>query len=178
MQDTFPHLRPFFSSAWQTDRKWRRPVLSAPILRAMCSLCLIWKWYRWLGITLIGFLGMLHPAEFIHLVRADILLPGNTLNESAAFFVHIRNPKTACFARKQHCKIDDPSVLAYVTAVFGTFAPSAPLFVGGTSAYRRRWDQCLASWEFQFLCARMELPPQCFEAVELLRCTWKVKTSA
>ena len=147
MQDTFPHLRPFFSSAWQVDRKWQqyepghcRPVLSAPIMRAVSCLCLIWKWYRWLGITLIGFLGMLHPAEFISLLRSDLLLPGDTLNETAAFYVHIRNPKTARFARKQHCKIDDPCVLAYVTKVFGALAPNASLFAGGTSAYRRRWD--------------------------------------
>ena len=66
-------------------------------------LCLIWKWYRWLGVTLIGFLGMLHPAEFISFFRSDLLLPGDTLNKTAAFYVHIGNPKTARFARKQHC---------------------------------------------------------------------------
>ncbi|CAL1159368.1 unnamed protein product, partial [Cladocopium goreaui] len=150
MQDTYPHLRPFFSSAWQIDRKWQqfepghcRPVLSAPIFRAITSLCLLWKWYRWLGITLIGFLGMLHPAEFIHLVGADILLPEDTLSDSPVFYVHIRNPKTARLARKQHCKIDDSTVLAYVTAVFGDLQPAAPLFLGGSSAYRRRWNLVL-----------------------------------
>ena len=86
---------------------------------------------------------MLHPAEFISLLRSDLLLPGDTLNETAAFYVHIRNPKTARFARKQHCKIDDPCVLAYVTKVFGALAPNASLFAGGTSAYRRRWDHVL-----------------------------------
>eukprot|EP00435_Cladocopium_sp_Y103_P053469 s2702_g17.t1 len=151
MQDTFPHLRPFFSSAWQIDRKWQqhepghcRPVLSAPILRAMTTLCLIWKWHRWLGVTLIGFLGMLHPAEFVHLLRSDLLLPADTLNDSPVFYIHIRNPKTARFARKQHFKIDDPTVLAYVTAVFGSLTPTAPLFVGGASAYRRRWNAVLS----------------------------------
>ena len=112
-------------------------------MRAVSCLCLIGKWYRWLGITLIGFLGMLHPAGFISLLRSDLLLPGDTLNETAAFYVHIRNPKTARFARKQHCKIDDPCVLAYVTKVFGALAPNASLFAGGTSAYRRRWDHVL-----------------------------------
>ena len=132
------------------DRKWQqfepghgRPVLSAPILRAVTSLCLLWKWYRWLGITLIGFLGMLHPAEFIHLVRSDLLLPEDTLSDSPVFYVHLRNPKTARFARKQHCKIDDPTVLAYVTAVFGSFQPSCSLFPGGPAAYRRRWNLVL-----------------------------------
>ena len=86
---------------------------------------------------------MLHPAEFISLLRSDLLLPGDTLNETAAFYVHIRNPKTARFARKQHCKIEDPCVLAYVTKVFGALAPNASLFAGGTSAYRRRWDHVL-----------------------------------
>ena len=49
MQDMFTHLRPFFSSAWQIDRKWQqhepgdcRPVLSAPILRAVTALALLW----------------------------------------------------------------------------------------------------------------------------------------
>ena len=83
---------------------------------------------------------MVHPAEFISLLRSDLLLPGDTLNETAAFYVHIRNPKTARFARKQQCKIDDPCVLAYVAKVFGALAPNASLFAGGTSAYRRRWD--------------------------------------
>ena len=103
MQDTFPHLRPFFSSSWQIDRKWQqhepghcRPVWSAPILRAICS------WYRWLGITLIGFLGMLHPAEVIHL--ADILLPGDTLRMSRLLFM------CASGIQKQHASLGSNTV--------------------------------------------------------------------
>ena len=157
MQDTFPHLRPFFSSAWQVDRKWQqhepgycRPVLSAPILRAMTALALLWNWPRWLGVTLIGFLGMLHPAEFTHLVRADLLLPSDTMTSGQVFYVHIKHPKTARFARKQHCKIDDAVVLEFVSAVFERLHPSEPLFIGGSSAYRRRWDQILAKLGIPF----------------------------
>ena len=69
--------------------------------------------------TLIGFLGMLHPAEFVHLVSADLLLPSDTMTSDPVFYVHIRHPKTARFTRKQHCKIDDASVLAFISTVFG-----------------------------------------------------------
>ena len=94
---------------------------------------------------------MLHPAEFISLLRSDLLLPGDTLNETAAFYVHIRNPKTARFARKQHCKIDDPCVLAYVAKVFGALAPNASLFAGGTSALSTALgSRPRQTWNFSF----------------------------
>lgn len=151
IQDAFPHLRPFLSPAWHVDKKWQqhepgccRPVLSASVVKAMTTLCLIWQWYRWLGVTLIGFLGMLHPAEFVQLRRSDLLLPEDSLSAQRVFFVHLRHPKTARFARRQHCKIDDPVVLAYVEKVFGPLAPNEQLFIGGASAYRRRWDHVLS----------------------------------
>lgn len=158
MQDCYPHLRPHLSSAWQVDRKWQqhepgtcRPVISAPLMRAICSMALLWNWSRWLGITLIGFLGMLHPAEFISLTRSDILLPADSLIKDEVFYVFIRCPKTSRFARRQHCKIDDPLVLKFVTAVFGKLRASAALFSGGATAYRRRWNAILSRLEVPFL---------------------------
>ena len=149
-QDLFPHMRNHLASAWQVDRKWQqhepgecRPVISSPIMQAMASLCLIWNWHRWLGITLFGFLGMLHPSEFVNLTRKDILLPQDSLLTGNVFYIHIRNPKTARFARRQHCKIDDFLTLKFAEKVFGDLDPSEVLFAGGMSAYRRRWDAVL-----------------------------------
>ena len=151
LQDIYPHLRPFFSGAWQVDRKWQqyepgscRPVLSGPVMQAVCSIALLWEWYRCLDVTLIGFLGMLHPSEMINLVRSDLLLPSDTLIEDPVFYVFIRHPKTVRFARRQHCKVDDPVVLAFVAKVFGRLSPSTPLFPGGTHAYRNRWNSVLS----------------------------------
>lgn len=136
--------------AWAVDRKWQiaepgecRPVLSAPILRALSSLCLLWEWPRFLGVTLVGFLGMLHPAEFLALRRQDLLLPQDALHTEPVFYVHIVKPKTSRFARRQHCKIDDPTVLAFVAKVFGDLQPAESLFIGGASAYRKRWDAAM-----------------------------------
>ena len=98
-QDLFPHMRNHLASAWQVDRKWQqhepgecRPVISSPIMQAMASLCLLWNWHRWLGITLFGFLGMLHPSEFVNLTRRDILLPQDSLLTGNVFYIHIRMP--------------------------------------------------------------------------------------
>eukprot|EP00435_Cladocopium_sp_Y103_P010900 s2474_g2.t2 len=141
---------PFMTPAWAVDKKWQvaepgecRPVLSAAVVRAMSSICLLWQWYRFLGVTLIGFLGMLHPAEFLLLRRQDLLLPSDALHSDPVFYVHITNPKTSRFARRQHCKVDDPLVLRFVTKVFSALRSGETLFAGGASAYRKRWDAVL-----------------------------------
>lgn len=90
-------------------------------------------------------MGMLHPAEFLELRRQDLLLPQDSLVDHEVLYIHIRNPKTARFARRQHCKVDDPAVLAYVTRVFGDLQPSEALFAGGPSAFRRRWNEVMAN---------------------------------
>ena len=150
-QDLCPHMRPFLASAWQVDRKWQqyepgecRPVISSPIMLAIAGLSLMWGWHRWLGITLIGFLGMLHPAEFVPLLRSDLLLPQDSLLQTPVFYVHLRHPKTARFARRQHCKIDDVVILRFVEKIYGHLPPQEVLFPGSISAYRRRWNAVLS----------------------------------
>ena len=149
-QDQYPHMKPHLNPVWQIDRKWQqhepgscRAVISAPIMRAITSLCLLWNWHRWLAVTLIGFLGMLHPSEFLGLVRRDVLLPGDSLLGGEVFYVHIRQPKTARFARRQHCKIDDKLTLLYVQAVISGLHPSEPIFPGSANNYRRLWNLVL-----------------------------------
>ena len=146
----FPRHVPFLASAWQVDRKWQqhepgecRPVISRPIMKAITSLCLLWEWHRWLGVTLVGFLGMLHPAEFAPLLRSDLLLPQESLMDNSIFYVHIRQPKTALFARRQHCKVDDLLTLGFIEKIYGHLGPDEPLFQGGMSAYCRRWNVVL-----------------------------------
>ena len=94
--------------------------------------------------TLVGFLGMLHPAEFAPLLRSDLLLPQESLMDNSIFYVHIRQPKTALFARRQHCKVDDLLTLGFIEKIYGHLGPDEPLFQGGMSAYRRRWNVVLA----------------------------------
>ena len=46
-----------------------RAVVSAPVLRAILRIGLLWGWYRFCGIIALGFEGMLHPNEFLALRR-------------------------------------------------------------------------------------------------------------
>ena len=147
VQDKFPHYRGFLSPAWQIDKKWQqaepgecRPVISAPIMRSALVIGLLWGWHFWVAVSMLGFLGMLHPAEFLALKRQDLVLPRDALLDRPILYVHLRNPKTARFARRQHAKIEDELVIAFLDAVYGDYPLDAPLFNGSASVYRRQWD--------------------------------------
>eukprot|EP00439_Symbiodinium_sp_Y106_P023662 s5662_g2.t3 len=125
IQDLFPQFRSHLSPAWQVDRKWQlaepgecRPVISQPILQASIALAICWGWYDWAAITAVGFLCMLHPSEMIPLVRQDLVFPTDALSPDPVAYVHIRNPKTQRFARRQHSRLEDPVVLALLSALY------------------------------------------------------------
>ena len=93
------------------NKKWEvaesghcTPAVSLPVLRAVLCTALLWSWPRFAAITMIALAGMLHPAEFIPLERSDLTLPRDTCYTTKALYVHLKNPKTARFARQQHVK--------------------------------------------------------------------------
>eukprot|EP00438_Fugacium_kawagutii_P015642 Skav215148 [mRNA] locus=scaffold2462:83903:87145:- [translate_table: standard] len=147
VQDMHPEFRSQLGAAWAVDKKWQqaepghcRPVIALPLLRAMVALALLWGWPRWAGVTLLAFSGMLHPNEFIHLRRADLMLPADTGWATEAIYIHLRNPKTARFARQQHVKISDPDVIRFVVQYFGKFALDEKLFNASLFSYRSQWN--------------------------------------
>ena len=149
--DVLPHFRSQLQPAWQIDRKWQalepgecRPVLSAPIMRSMVTTALLWNWHFWVAVSMIGYLGMLHPSEFIHLSRKDLVLPRDAMINEQVLYIHIKNPKTARFARRQHCKLEDPGVISFLDALYGECDLSTRLYPGSASMYRRQWDAILS----------------------------------
>ena len=147
IQDVYPHFRSMLGAAWQIDKKWQqaepghcRPVLSLPVLQAIICVALLWKWPRWAGITLIGFAGMLHPAEFLSLRRKDLMLPKDTGFVTDAVYIHLRNPKTARFARQEHVKISDPDAIRFAVEYFSALDFEERLFGASIHAYRSQWN--------------------------------------
>ena len=147
VQDRLPHARGFLGPAWQIDKKWQmaepgecRPVISAPIMRAALAIASLWGWFFWAAVSMIGFLGMLHPAEFLNLKRQDLVLPRDALVDHDIVYIHLRNPKTARFARRQHAKIEDAFVVKFLEALYGSRPLDFKLFPGSASVYRRQWD--------------------------------------
>ena len=151
VQDRFPQHRPFLGPAWQIDKKWQvaepgacRPVMPLAVFRASICVGLLWGWRRWVGVTLLAYAGMLHPAEFIELQRRDLMLPKDTCFTTTDLYIHLRNPKTARFARQQHVKISDPEVLRYTAKVFSGFPLDERLYGANINAYRNQWN-CIMS---------------------------------
>lgn len=77
VQHMKPQFRNFLAGAWQVDRKWQveepgqcRAVLSAPMVWAIIGLALLWGWKCFAALVALGFPGMLHPNEYLHLLRS------------------------------------------------------------------------------------------------------------
>ena len=145
--DLKPAFRSLLTPAWQIDKKWQavepgecRPVISVPIVQAAVAVALCWGWGDWASVTLIGFLCMLHPSEMVPLLRSDLVLPSDAMSRDMVAYVHVRNPKTARFARRQHSRLEDLLVLEFLTARYSHLPFSAHLFRGSLHTYRRQWD--------------------------------------
>ena len=152
VQDRFPQHRNFLTSAWQIDKKWQRaepgecrPVLPAACIRAAVSLGLLWGWFRWTAALIIGFLAMLHPGELVALTRKDLVFPADTLDHSTNLFVHLRDPKTSRFARRQHGRIDDEWAIKFLYSLAHGLRLDEKLYPGSLHSFRRQWDAVL-SW--------------------------------
>lgn len=160
IQELYPLCRQFMSLGWQIDRKWQihepgtcRPVLPPVIIRAAVTLALIWQWYAWAAIVLLGFGAMLHPSEMMALQRRDLIFPSDIGHDSNSLFLRIRDPKTARFARRQHGRIDDQVIIDIALKVFGNLDSNEKLFPGTINSFRKQWNsvmQCLGVPHSQF----------------------------
>ncbi|CAE7254584.1 unnamed protein product, partial [Symbiodinium pilosum] len=151
VQDRCRELKGHLTPAWQIDKKWQlaepgecRPVISQPVIQAATALALCWGWLDWAAVTLIGFLCMLHPSEIIPLKRSDLVLPSDAMSADRVAYVHVRNPKTVRFARRQHSRLEDPTVLAFVEQHFGHLPLQDRLFRGSMHTYRRQWNAIMS----------------------------------
>ena len=146
-QDRFPACKPHLGPAWQVDRKWQvhepgqcRSILPAIAIRACACLACLWRWFSWMGCMLLGFAAMLHPAEIVALRRKDLIFPSDVAFDCSSLFIHIRDPQTARFARRQHGRIDDCEIISISEALFWHLALNQKLFVGSLASFRKQWD--------------------------------------
>lgn len=184
VQQLFPEYRRSLAGAWQVDFKWQfeepgqcRAVLSAPVLRAVLAVALLWGWYSFAGVVALGFGGMLHPSEFLALTRQDLVFPEDTLMQQKALYVFIRNPKTARFARRQHARIDDLSLVCLIRCIFGSLPLSSPSSKHPLQCSAGSGIVCLTGLEFRDV-NLTEGPHQgCFVVVGQHTNIWRLQTS-
>lgn len=147
IQDQYPGSKNHMSVAWQIDKKWQayepgqcRAVLPASAVRAAVCLACLWQWLPWAGVVLLAFSAMLHPSELVALVRKDFVFPRDLDFEMSCLFLHIQNPKTARFARRQHGRIDDEFVIWFCEKLFFDLPLDQKLFPGSIHQFRRLWN--------------------------------------
>lgn len=146
-QEYFPNSKPSLSIAWQIDKKWQihepgecRAVLPGIAVKAALSVAAFWKWFSWLGIVLLGFSAMLHPAEMMALTRRELLFPSDLCHDAPCLFVKLNNPKTARFARRQHGRIDDEWTIRILQHLFGSAPLDAKLYPYSLATFRKQWN--------------------------------------
>ena len=76
----------------------------------------------------------------IWLRRRDLMLPFDAMSSDRIAYVHVQNPKTARFARRQHARLEDCSVLSYLEARYQGLDLEERLYRGSLHTYRRQWN--------------------------------------
>ena len=153
LQRERPLIRPFLTGSWQLVSRWEmleplchRTPLPYVVFQAMSVVGLLWGWKFWVGATVLAFEGICRPGEVLRASRRDLLLPKDLVSEDPnVVFLRIKNPKPGKrgIGLVQHSKINTPGVARFLDSIFGDLAPSAPLYCGSPSAYRKRWDTIL-----------------------------------
>ena len=148
VQELRPEFRFALSGAWQVDKKWQieepgacRAVLSAPMLRAILALSLLWG-YTFAGIVALGFGGMLHPNEFLLLTRKDLVFPVDAFLEFKALYIYVKNPKTSRFARAT-CASRRQVHSVFELVHFGHLSLDQRLYPASIAVFRRQWNSLL-----------------------------------
>ena len=137
-------------AAWKVSRRWQeqvpgrsRAIVPRVLLMAMVSLALLWNWPFFAANTALGFCGILHPAEFLENRRDSLILPSDALYSADDAYLFIEDPKTQRFARHQHARVGDPSVIALLETTFKGAEPAARLWPFSKHSYRKCWDAVL-----------------------------------
>jgi uncharacterized radical SAM superfamily Fe-S cluster-containing enzyme len=97
------------------------------------------------GVLMCAFYGLLRPSEFISLARDNILTP-ITHGMGQFLILIILTPKTRHKgARRQHVRIDEPGVVAYITRLLQSIAHGQNLWPGSAHMFRNRLGKMLTA---------------------------------
>ena len=80
----------------------------------------------------------------IALTRKDLVFPKDVCFDMTCLYIHLQNPKTARFARRQHGRIDDAQIIHLAEQIFGDFPLHCRLYNGSISLFRKQWDAVMA----------------------------------
>jgi hypothetical protein len=152
VQKLYPQVRVFMTPAWDTVSKWElqepmqhRPPVPEPVLMAMITVALAWKWRRWAAATLACFYSMSRIGEFLRVKRHEVLTPRDLLHDESIIYIRFSAPKTRRRGAKvQYSTVVEPMVVSFLCKVWDELGPNELLYTGSAGAYRSRWNAVLA----------------------------------
>ena len=146
--DNFPFLKGQLSAVWLLVTKWeeaepveRAMVMPPAVFSVAVAVALLWNWPRFAAALLIGFHGLLRPAEFIELHREHLVLPRDVLSQDQICYVAILHAKTKRYMLRQHARISDATSVMFLDALFGCTPGKTPLFGCTLGVFRNRWNK-------------------------------------
>lgn len=154
LQKTHVTTRPFVGICWDMVSRWEilEPVehrlpLPAAIFRAMVTIALSWKWFRFTAVLGLSFFGITRPGEPLRARRRDLILPRDMLDLSAKVaYLKINEPKSRrkSKGKVQHVSIYEIDFIHFLERVFtDDVGRDEPLYPGSSVSFRRRWDRIL-----------------------------------
>ena len=121
-----------------------RVPIPGSVVRAMASIAIHWRWWRFAGCILGAFYGIMRPGEILRAYRSDLILPADLLNDpSGPAFIRIRQPKSRRRGggRVQRASIHDVAIVGLLDALFGSPRQDEALYPISPGSFRRRWDK-------------------------------------
>eukprot|EP00435_Cladocopium_sp_Y103_P037725 s865_g10.t1 len=150
VQQLFPYLRPMLAGPWQLVTTWEslhpsqlHPPLPFPLLQAMVAVAVSWRWIRAALMLLLGFFGLLRPAEACSLKVEDCIRSTETGCPGAIFLKLVETKSRTRGAWHQSVRVDEPFVIAFLDKCLATMHPKERIWPHTVSLFRTRFAQLL-----------------------------------
>ena len=150
-----PLARPLMQPCWELVARWeaQQPVqhripLPETLVKAMCSLAWLHKWYGWCLATAISFYSGARVGEVLKCTREDLLLPYDLAEEGVQpVFLRLRQFKSKhrTPANVQHLRLVETTTCSLLKLVFRHLNKNEPLFATTPYQFRKRWNALLTT---------------------------------
>ena len=146
-----PGLRAHMSSAWLLVSRWEvaepmqhRPPLPEPVVEALISLSICWKWPKCGCCILMAFYGICRIGEVVNAAREDLLTPEDLMDPGEKCYLKIRSPKSRGRGpRIQYATFAKEKYIKFLVHTWQPLKPKEQLFPYSAASFRRRWDALL-----------------------------------
>lgn len=151
VQREYPLTKPHMAIAWRVVSRWEqlepvqhRPPVPEPLVLAMSSLALLWRWPLFAAAMLACFYGICRIGEVLSAERGSLLTPADLMAEQQVIYLRICKPKSRNRGPSvQYATISEQSVVQFLSTVWQEFDPKSKLYPSSPSNFRRRWNTLL-----------------------------------